>query len=663
MANTHSGIRKVPPQFIGFLVTGFPAHLGCSSRSASGHQTGCALDDGRSCGAEQKDVGMILVLRLALCLSLLLVPWGFALQSVGQSFGAGPDRVSASLPCHPGEEELGIGAGSALFAAPVNSTLDGTPGNHPGTTPSLWAEGDAARSGEQQQIELHPLPQRLAPSDLNGVTFRGEGQNQTEGTTFKPAQSSSLYSNDAPRQEHYLRAALETTSFLGLGIGVYWWKEGYMRTDFDYSNPAESLRARFVTGTAYRFDDNQWGMNIGHVWAGTGLYTLGRSNNLNIYESALLTAAASFFWEYGVEYGEVVSLNDMIVTPLSGLTIGEVMFQLGDFFQHGSDTPTNKALGLVFGGPTAFHRWLDNNKPKAPPDVDRFGFTTDVWHRFRLSAGAGAGGLSSSGSSRPEAEFGCDLELVLADKYQKPGTECSLYTNGVFDQLSLKTTLAEDGVVDFQFLARTAFWGWYQQDIVKDRASEQLDGYSLLIGIGSAFEYLTHDFSGISQIDKQAIFDLPGPILLWDTYRQGFHIRSLTDIYPNFAMVMPYTAEEFKENFQTYGKSVFQSDNYYYAFGLTAGTSLEMTYKRYEFDLQARFYLFNSINDELNRFPIGFGLQDRRLSLRAGLGYALPIENTKIFVNAERLFRWSQIGDFNSDQDETRILGRFVFEF
>lgn len=518
------------------------------------------------------------------------------------------------------------------------------------------------RSNEQAGDPDAPY-QGLSNTGPNAVPRREKGEIHVIETTNMADQP---YSNGNPPQKHFTRATLETVGFLGAAAEYYWLQSSEAK-DFDFANFGDSMRARFVTGRAYRFDDNAWDTNMGHVYAGLGYYTLARSNDLNIYESSLFTLVDSSLWEYFVECREVVSINDVIMTPFAGIPIGEVFYQLGEFFQHGSDTVLNKTMGYTFGFPTAFHRWLDDSKSKPARNVDSFGFSTDVWHRFRLSVGFGGSDLASSKKSRGEIALGADLEIVLADKYGRPGLECGFYKNGFFNQLFLNGTFSGDGNVDKQFMARTAFWGYYEQDIKREAVSSPLEGHSLFAGIGTAFEYLSHNFAGVSRQDNLAICDLVGPFLLWDLYRQGVHVRTVTDIYPNFSMVSPFSAREYREDFNAAGAtSTFARHGYYYALGLTTGTSLEIMYKKLEFDTRLRFYLFDSING-LDRFQgkleDDFSLEDKRLAFETGVGYSLPVDNLKVFLNAERLFRWSRIKDFNSEDDETRLLGKLVFEF
>jgi hypothetical protein len=478
----------------------------------------------------------------------------------------------------------------------------------------------------------------------------------------------SPYTNDGPREKHYLRAYSELLAYQAIGATQYY-AIGKFKSDYDYDVSLETLKKRFITGEAIRFDNNKWGTNAltGHVPVGTTYYWLPRSNDLNIYESILLTMAASSTWEFLVEIREVVSLNDCILTPFAGIAMGETTYQLGQFFQHSSDNLTNQVLGYLFGLPSAAHHWLDNSWPKAPAKVDAFGFTTDVWHRFRLYAGGGAGTTPHTDTSRGVAEMGMDLELVTIEKYGSPGDVSTIYHDGAFNELAVRTALSDGEVVDSVLLAKIAFLGHYQQYITKDESSGQLNGYSLFVGIGNAFEHLTHEFAGVGNEDKFAICDLVGPSLVGDFYHQGLHVRTGVDLYSNFAMVKPFAVELFEKHHSVIGSAnIFEDEGYYYALGLSTAGRLEAEYGRFGLDGQIRYYYFNSI-EGLNRQPArvtnDFNLEDERLWLQLALSYTLIPDYLKVVFDVEKLYRWSTIDNFHADCEETRFLGKLVFQF
>jgi len=73
------------------------------------------------------------------------------------------------------------------------------------------------------------------------------------------------------------------------------------------------------------FDNDKWYINyIGHPYQGTLFYNAVRSQDANIWQSSLFTLGHVFVWEYVIEAGlEQPSIQDLIVTPLAGILLGE----------------------------------------------------------------------------------------------------------------------------------------------------------------------------------------------------------------------------------------------------------------------------------------------------------------------------------------------------
>lgn len=75
------------------------------------------------------------------------------------------------------------------------------------------------------------------------------------------------------------------------------------------------------------FDQDKWYFNyIGHPYAGAAYYNAVRSQNAKIWQSSVFCLAHVLLWEYVIESGlEQPSIQDLIVTPLSGIVLGELV--------------------------------------------------------------------------------------------------------------------------------------------------------------------------------------------------------------------------------------------------------------------------------------------------------------------------------------------------
>lgn len=85
-----------------------------------------------------------------------------------------------------------------------------------------------------------------------------------------------------------------------------------------------------------------------HPYAGAAYYMSARSQGFNLWQSWLYSFAVStFFWEYGIEaFNERPSINDLIITPMGGLLLGEA-FYLGKrwIVEHDYEVLGTKWLG------------------------------------------------------------------------------------------------------------------------------------------------------------------------------------------------------------------------------------------------------------------------------------------------------------------------------
>ena len=106
-----------------------------------------------------------------------------------------------------------------------------------------------------------------------------------------------------------------------------------------------------------------------HPYAGAAYYMGARSIGFNVLGSFLYcTAISTIFWEYGIEaFMEKPSIQDLIITPLSGLFLGEAFYKLkrklvsdgyrlwgsrvwGNIVAFLID-PVNEVIGLFAGNP------------------------------------------------------------------------------------------------------------------------------------------------------------------------------------------------------------------------------------------------------------------------------------------------------------------------
>ena len=507
----------------------------------------------------------------------------------------------------------------------------------------------------------------------------GEYKEKISGKTLSFEDAWRLYANEKPNNRQYLKAAIEIFAFSGTQVGVYWADKKTNARDWELGWDWPSWRKK-LSGEAVRFDNNYHATNsVGHPMAGAYYYLFMRSGNFTTLESFLAAFAASAFWEFICEFREKVSLNDLIVTPLAGMAIGEVLAQLGAFFDKGENSIVNNVLASVFGTPRKLYEWISKNKPKRSANTGRWGFTTDIWHEFALYAGTGyshasgtskgPGGTQHHSHAGQSVSIGFETEIINIPIYGKPGKAARLLWDGNFTQSSLKAVIDAEGLLEFQFFAKAALFGYYKQNTSED-ARGSLSGYSFFIGAASAYDYSVHrkgEGAHTAVRDKLGIVNVLGPTLNLSLYYKGLSVRMVIDVFGDFAIVRSYAIDRWSEHNSTEGiRSVLAEQKYYYAFGITITPKLVASYKDFEAGAEFKFDYFRSIDfkdrhqeDITNHFS----LTDHRTSWRAWLAYTFPGDFLKFVLSVEQCYREGFIQDISEKHVETTVMGNLVFVF
>jgi len=95
-------------------------------------------------------------------------------------------------------------------------------------------------------------------------------------------------------------------------------------------------------------DDDDWYWNYtAHPLAGSEFYLRARAQGCSPLGSLLFSGLASAFWEFGVEsWYQRPSSQDLIVTPLAGMLIGEARFRAKRALLE-TDTPMSRVLAVA----------------------------------------------------------------------------------------------------------------------------------------------------------------------------------------------------------------------------------------------------------------------------------------------------------------------------
>ena len=118
----------------------------------------------------------------------------------------------------------------------------------------------------------------------------------------------------------------------------------------------------------FEWDDNTFMINQwGHPYQGSTYFSAGRANGLSFWESAPLAALGALTWEYLAERHKP-SLNDLIMTTLGGISLGEMFHRTAWLIRDTSDTGksrmTREIVAAVFDPITGINRFIDRDALK-----------------------------------------------------------------------------------------------------------------------------------------------------------------------------------------------------------------------------------------------------------------------------------------------------------
>lgn len=120
---------------------------------------------------------------------------------------------------------------------------------------------------------------------------------------------------------------LAATKIFTLNMGIWAFDRYALKSEFAYIN-MRSIRKNLTHG--FVWDNDQMGTNMFlHPYHGSLYYNSARSNGFNYWESGLFALGGSAMWELFME-NEYPSINDIMATPLGGLSLGEVLYRTSD---------------------------------------------------------------------------------------------------------------------------------------------------------------------------------------------------------------------------------------------------------------------------------------------------------------------------------------------
>jgi hypothetical protein len=462
-----------------------------------------------------------------------------------------------------------------------------------------------------------------------------------------------------PGEPNYLRAVLEQLLVFGGGLAQYFENLEGNRRDWELDYSWGSLEKK-LTGKAISFDANVFDTNwITHSTAGWLYYTSARANRLSIGESLALAAATSTLWELLGEFREQASTNDLLMTPVSGLAIGEPLSQLGAAIDRADLGTGGDALSLLFGTMRKVHEVMDGLPPERENAAAR------GTHDVRLSLGAGATTQRAAPSrASGDLRLSAFSRVVHAPHHGRAGSAARFLDDGNLSSVGLELTATPSELTDFRFSSQVAPVGWYVHD-ARESAERALDGHSLFVGPAIGFDYHYHDdHRDDPRGDDRIALVFAGSALDFRAYAGKTRLTATLDAGAVFAGVTPIAQSRWVSAHDGAElPNVARWEGYYHAYGAALAPSLEARFDRLSVSASARMDTFWSF-DGLYRVqpPEGAAapaMRDRRLQAAARLSYRLDC--FEIGATARKRVREGNMASVAASTSEWTLGGEVSF--
>jgi Domain of unknown function (DUF3943) len=388
------------------------------------------------------------------------------------------------------------------------------------------------------------------------------------------------------RAPHHGRSLWQMGAGLAVGTGGYWLL--MRRNVADWDNPRPLSR---FDGSSWVLDNNSIGVNfLGHPYTGGLSYSFARGNHQSVAGAFGYSFLTSFLWEFVLEFKEKVSINDVLVTPGAGLPIGEALYKLGLYLDTGHhDSFALGVLRALFGTGVALDRSLDGRPAPRVRSTDSLGFSSSIWHDFRLDYGAAV--LDAPGVDEyARFQGGVAVRLVTLQGYGKP---LALRRGFYGAELSALAVRAEASQHGWGLAAQADTWlaGYHAQAF--SRRAGALEGESLTLGTSVGFDYLRSSANRYGAVEaavakpgpelsyhapnrreQYGAFQLPGVALDVRLLRRWGSFEASGRLQPSFAGLSAVSFYDWaSEHLDDRSKHVLHRQGYFYGWGGAAHLS------------------------------------------------------------------------------------------
>ncbi|HYX92086.1 MAG TPA: DUF3943 domain-containing protein [Myxococcaceae bacterium] len=466
------------------------------------------------------------------------------------------------------------------------------------------------------------------------------GTAQAEGEADTPL---SMRETEAFHQR--LATALDLGFYMAIGTVWYLLDDVNVR-DRQYDWSFTTLKKKFLTREAFRFDDNTFGVNApGHAIAGSLYFLSARTHGASTLEASATALLGSTAWELAVEYREVLSLNDVITTSVGGVALGETFFQVGEFFRRSKPTLVNRVLGVFLMGPSPLLPW-DHRPPSAQHTLDSGGYPEDMWRRIHIGGGAELSRAAARAPWRSSALVDAHARTVDLAEYGHPGTSDPRWIGrALLADLHVRAAASPSGF-DGLWLSAEALWSGMYGKTLRDQGGGPR-GIEWLAGLSAIYDY--HQMSPDHGRDRLEAVSPIGAFGHAAVHLGAPQLRFDASVYPVFAAVHSHAWQEIATDAREAAPDSLERDGYYFSMGTRAAGAIALEWGGWRVGASARGYALSSAEwMEVPAHASRMLLSDRRLSWEASLARNLMFAGMFAEVAVRNDAWWSRAENFSS---------------
>lgn len=472
-------------------------------------------------------------------------------------------------------------------------------------------------------------------------------------------QAYSLFEEESPRKKNYLRTGVEIGVLLSSAMAIYYKNLVFNQVDFDYGF-RDGVKKK-LNGEAVLFDDNDKKSNYGHEWAGVMYYQVARSNGYSSLESFLIAEVSSATWEF-MEYHEVFSINDQILTPIGGYVLGEATYQIACALV-AKDNIAGKALGYTLNPSLGINHGLDavfkKNKYASQPDCKK-----PRWSDISVKIGMEKGQKPYLPEANKTMNWGMDAKVINIEDYDKKGKDSKLILDTSMSKMIIEGN-GNQGLVDLNVIAQVVFAAYHKKNLTEDERGS-LRGYEFVVGLGTGSMWRDR---GAEEGEKDEDFfgsiNILGANAHANIHMNGFNIRADFAMYGDFAMVKAYALEPYKENHDMANQSsIMQRKGHYWGYGMTTLAAISVEKGRWTVGYSGQLSTAKSIN-ERNRIEAKNDdvFEDKLFINRVFVKFALK-KNLSLQLDYEENVRVGSATNTRTKRGtERRVIGSIVYKF